>query len=831
MNLPPPPPPGRPGQSWTSGAKDAVTTALTGRVWATVGRGIVNEVYWPAVDQPQVKDLGFLVVGPPGWREVKRVGRYRVLPHENPSVPLTTVVHTGDFYRLTLRVVPDPDHDALLVAYELVGQGGGAGEELRLYPLLAPHLCRSAPTEDAQVPWLGADNHAWVDDDQGLGARDDAAERFVCLLADGGFVRASAGYVGFSDGWTDLATNGAMTWTYSAAGPGTVALMGELVAPAGAASGVLALGFGSDAGMARAAAGSGLAAGVTAAVRTVTRQWSDWAATLTFPGPGAGVPPGVDDAVRQSAAVLRMNEDRATAGAIVAGLAVPWGDATNDPGGYHLVWCRDSCETALALAALGDPGAGTRLLGYLAALQHPDPDCDYAQAAAWRRCYFVDGTPLPGAVQLDEVAFPVLLAATLAEQGVALPDGCEEMMRRAGVYLARCGPTRGVDRWEETQGASPFTLALEIVALLAAAERMENPERDYLRSLADNWNERLEQFTYVAGGTLDRVFGTDGHYVRIGGPADRLALSNQPADTGAVPAELMVGLDFLYLTRLGLRHPHDKRVTDTLTVVDAMLARDTPNGRTFYRYDLDGYGEWVDGSGWPVRRFGIGRPWPLLAGERGHYELLAGGDPRPWLQAMLGMRGRGGLLPEQVWDTNPVPWRDLEPGHPSGSAMPLAWAHSELVKLAVTMTSVERRPVERLSLVEARYPGYRVPQTEVWRWRTTAPVHQLPAGRTLVIEDTRPFVLHLGYDGWRGQTINERDAQPLPLGMFGVTLAADELAAHHTLQFVRRYPDGSWDPQDTQMTLGVASPPVPALQLPLGERGAALAAGTRPHPR
>ncbi len=822
MTVPAPSPPSRGSQSWTSGAKDAITTSLTGRVWATVGRGIVNEVYWPAVDQPQVKDLGFLVVGPGGWREVKRVGRYHVVPPADPAVPLPVLVHEGDFYQLTLRIACDPDRDALLVAYELAGRGPGAGQELRLYPLLAPHLGRSAPTDDADVAGLGADNHAWVADETALLASDGAAEHFLCLVAEGGFARASAGYTGSSDGWTDLAAHGAMTWAYDSAGPGVVALMGELIAPQGQAGGLLALGFGRSADDAHGAATAGLAGGMAAAENTLRGQWADWASRLTFPTADA-LDAGTKDAVRQSASVLAMNEDRGVPGAIVAGLAVPWGDATNDPGGYHMIWCRDSCETALALAALGDTGAGTRLLSYLARLQRPDPDCDHPQAAAWGRCYFVDGTALPGAVQLDEVAFPLLLAAKLAELGAPLPPECDDMIRRAGAYLARCGPTRGVDRWEETQGASPFTLALQVVALLVAAERFAGAERDYLLSLADNWNERMEQFTYVSGGVLDHAFGTDGHYVRIGGPAERLALSNVPGDTDAVAAELMVGLDFLYLSRLGLRDPHDKRVTDTVTVVDAMLACDTPAGRTFYRYDLDGYGEWIDGSGWPVRRFGIGRPWPLLAGERGHYELVAGGDPAPWLATMLAMRGRGGLLPEQVWDSNPLPWRDLADGRPSGSAMPLAWAHSELIKLAVTMASGSRRPVERLSLVETRYPAYQVPRPTVWRWRSTAPVHELPAGRALLVEDTRPFVLHLGYDGWHGPTV-DRPAEALPLGMFGVTLAADELTDHDTLQFVRQYDDGSWDPHDTEVMIGRGEP-APALRLPTGQRGAASAVG------
>ena len=97
--------PGGPGSrpTWTSSAKDMVTTALgTSRVWVTLGYGILNEVYWPATGLPQIRDLGFIVAGPSGWFEVKRVNRYQVsMP--NDWVPLPQVAHEGDGYRL-LRV-------------------------------------------------------------------------------------------------------------------------------------------------------------------------------------------------------------------------------------------------------------------------------------------------------------------------------------------------------------------------------------------------------------------------------------------------------------------------------------------------------------------------------------------------------------------------------------------------------------------------------------------------------------------------------------------------------------------------------------------------------
>ena len=68
--------PGAPGiaPTWSSSDKDAIGTShYSSRVWFTVGRGILNEVYWPHVDRPQVRDLGFIVADDAGfWSEVKR---------------------------------------------------------------------------------------------------------------------------------------------------------------------------------------------------------------------------------------------------------------------------------------------------------------------------------------------------------------------------------------------------------------------------------------------------------------------------------------------------------------------------------------------------------------------------------------------------------------------------------------------------------------------------------------------------------------------------------------------------------------------------------------
>jgi glucoamylase len=171
---------------------------------------------------------------------------------------------------------------------------------------------------------------------------------------------------------------------------------------------------------------------------------------------------------------------------------------------------------------------------------------------------------------------------------------------------------------------------------------------------------------------------------------------------------------------------------------------------------------------------------------------------------MLAMRGRGGLLPEQVWDAGPLPWQNLRPGQPTGSAMPLAWAHSELVKLAVAVAT--GKPVELLALVADRYHAA-VPASPSWFWRDASPVLALPAGRSLVVAEARPFTLHYGFNDWSPVTISERDAEPLGLGLFGVTLTPADLAGQASLQFVRRYPGGSWEPSARHdVTLGSPGP-------------------------
>lgn len=758
---------GAPGlpPTWASSDKDFVTTALGGasRLWVTGGHGALNEVYWPSTGQPQIRDLTFYLIGESGWVDLARARRY-VFSMPKPYLPLPTILHRGEDYELSLEVLPDPTRDVLLVRYALTGP-------YRLALVLAPHLTST-----------GHGNAAWVEGQRLLAVSGDRA---LALLAGGPMTHLSAGYVGFSDGWQDLHAHGRLTWAYERAENGNVALSAELVEP----SGLLALGFAESVQGAQGLARASLAEGDEPARRAFLHAWEDWGSALKL----GGSSPELEAEAVLSATVLKIHEDRTYPGALVASLSIPWGNHTDTLGGYHLVWPRDATLAAFALVACHQREDARRVLAGFIANQQPD--------GHWFQNYYPDGQPFWHGIQLDETAFPVLLAAKLREEGEPELEGTRDMVRRALAFVARTGPTSDQDRWEENPGVNPFTLAVAIAALVAGAGWLEEDERHYALGLADDWNERLESFCYVTDTPLSRELGVEGYYVRLAPPTRDGALTGevmlQNREGKTVEASALVSLDFSYLPRLGLRSAHDPRIQGTVRVVDHLLAEETPTGTFYHRYNDDGYGEHDDGS--PYDGHGCGRLWPLLTGERGHLALQMGEDPAPYLDALLRCSSPGGLLPEQVWNGPPLPECGLFPGRPNGSAMPLLWAHAEFLKLL--RASQTGRPAELLREVEERY-AEPLP-AEVRHWRPAAPVPQLEPGLLLLIEDAQPFTLHSGFDGW--QDVRERAALPLPFGLWGVSFSPADLEGHHRLNFTRRGAAG-WEGQDHVIRLGQDTP-------------------------
>jgi len=708
--------PGAPGwpPTWCSSNKEMVGCALeTSRLWFTVGYGIINEVYYPRVDIPQIRDLGVIVADDAGfWVEVKRLHRHE-LSLAVPGAPAVNIVHRHPRFTLALRITPDPQRDVLLIELTLDGDG-----ELRPYALLAPHLGGT-----------GHDNHAWITHHHGRRLMWAEQGPFGLALAavdarqHDAFVRMSAGYVGVSDGWQDFARNGAMRWSYGHAGPGNVALMGCLTRHA-----VLALGFGSSKESAATLALSALPRAFDEPWRRQIAAWQAWHGEC---GMHYTVHDELPDALRGqvllSAMVLRVHQDQIYPGAMVASLSVPWGDTRDERGGYHLVWPRDLVECAGALLALGADDKAREILRYLIATQHAD--------GHWYQNQWLGGKSYWQGIQLDEAAFPVLLAAGLAERSALNDINVEDIVRRALSFIAHNGPASDQDRWEENAGVNAYTLTVCIAALVAGAEFLSAGDAETALALADYWNSRVEDWTAVQSTPLARRFGVAGYYVRTGPPQSlideeamhrALPIKNRLQDPG-LPAEEQVGTDFLQLVRFGLRKADDPLVIASVKVADALLRVETPRGPAWYRYNGDGYGEHADGA--PFDGSGVGRPWPLLTGERGHYELASGRSPLPYLQAMSAMTSPGGMMPEQVWDAAPIPGRRLYPGRPTGAAMPLAWAHAEFVKLAQSWTL--QRPFDRPEAVWRRYRGERPMPPGFGIWSASAPLSTLAAGHRL----------------------------------------------------------------------------------------------------
>lgn len=717
--------------TWAPGAKDAVGTALgVSRLWFTIAQGIVTEVYYPRPDIPQLKDMGFIVADDAGfWIELRRMNDYRVQWHDE-IIPAITVTHVHARFTLTFRICVDPERDVLLLDFELKGDAA-----LQLYVLAAPRL-----TENTDANW------AWTGEWAGRPLLWAEHAPFGMALAaidrehKPALLQRSVGLVSASDGWQDFQHNGRMGWHYAKAGPGEVALTAQLPT-----SGTLALGLGNNREVAATLALQSLAAGFESRWNLYCRGWRQWLDNMQWPPKlKSALPPASLDLLRRSVAVIKCHEDCTFPGAFIASLAVPWGEASSSRGGYHLVWARDLVETAGALVALGCLGDAQRILLYLMGTQQAD--------GHWLQNQWLGGKPFWHGIQLDETAFPVLLASALAEQDALGEVRVVDMVRRALRFIARNGPSTAQDRWEEDSGINTFTVAVCIAALVEGSRFLEGREADCALMLADAWNARIEVWSWVSNTALARRLEVPGYYMRSaprdvliheGAKQDTLPVKNRAQDPG-IAANEQIAIDCLQLGRFGLRSADDPAMQASVRAIDALLKSETPKNPVWHRYNGDGYGEHPDGA--PFNGWGRGRGWPLLSGERGHWALLAGEDVQPYVAGMTNMTGAGGMLPEQVWDSAAIPERGLYPGRPSGSAMPLVWAHAEFIKLILSMD--KGAPVDRPARTWARYGGKR-PKLAYVLWQLHQRVGQLSAGQELRLLLPEPARVHWGKNGWQ----------------------------------------------------------------------------------
>jgi glucoamylase len=791
--------PGWPGIAprWTSSAKMGAGTALNqhSKVWFTLSHGILNEVYFPRVDQACTRDMGFIVTsGRDFFSEEKRHCSFENRPFE-PGIPAFCLKNTCNSgrYRIHKEVLSDPYRNVVLqkVRFEPLQ---GQLSDYRLFALLSPHLAN-----------FGYGNTGWIGDYKGFPmffAEHDGVT--LALASSAPWKKMSVGFVGYSDGWQDLSQHFEMEWDYNRAENGNIAETGEIDLAACHGEFVLALGFGSIWTEAGQQTRSSLLEDFNEVREHFVSQWKNWQTRLLK----LDEPRRQNDLYRASTAVLRTHESKDFLGGIIASLSIPWGfnKGDEDLGGYHLVWPRDLVETAGALLAAGAVNDAVRVLRYLEATQEADGN--------WAQNLWLDGRPYWSGIQMDETAFPVLLIDLLRREApgaLGKLDRWWPVVRNAISFIIRNGPVTQQDRWEEDAGYSPFTLAAEISALLAGADIADltghSSEAQTMRDAADAWNDNIERWVYATGGDLAQQLGVEGYYVRIAPPDTDGAASptqgfvpikNKAPGQDGERAYHIISPDALALVRFGLRAPDDPRILNTLRAIDALLAVELPQGPCWYRYNGDGYGEHKDGS--PFDGTGIGRPWPLLAGERAHYCLAAGhGDEAEALLTVMenSTTGQSRLLPEQVWDGADIPALELFRGKPSGSACPLVWAHSEYIKLrrSIRDGKIFDQPPQTVK----RYLVEKHPR-QIFGWRFNNKTRSVPQNKTLRVVLLSPGVVHWTIDNWK--TAHDSEARDTGLGIYTLDLPTASLPRGSQVVFTFFWPkEKRWEGTDYAVTV------------------------------
>jgi glucoamylase len=531
------------------------------------------------------------------------------------------------------------------------------------------------------------------------------------LEAAPAFTRTSTGFSGTSDGWADLKTDHTLDWSYTSSGPGNVAQVGKTVLDGTTHTSLtLALGFGPKQQVAQATASKSLAAGFPATSKKYASGWTTYLASLKKP---PAMPTARERATyRSSQLILAASEDKTNRGAYVASPTMPWAWGTgleNPSGAYHLVWSRDLYEIATGLIAEGDTAGANRALTYLFTKQQRT-DGAFPQNST------VNGKPHWGGLQLDEVADPIILAWQLHRTDAA--DWSH--VRKAADFLIsyvdktshKHAPWTPQERWENQAGYSPATIAAEIAGLVSAAAIAHangaEAKADSYLAVADKWQADVKKLTATSNGP----YSSQPYFLRLtkdGQPDKGTKYDIGDSGPNGVDQRRVVDPSFLELVRLGVLPADDPTVLNTIKVVDKQLSVQTPSGTFWHRYTFDGYGETKTGGDWnvgftPGSQTTNGRVWPIFAGERGEYNLLAGKSAASELSSMAKAANAAMLLPEQVWDrTAPSGTAGDPSGTPTLSATPLAWTHAQFIRLAWSIQA--GTPVEQPAVVACRYAG------------------------------------------------------------------------------------------------------------------------------
>ena len=728
--------PGGPGalSHFDLARKDCLGTARnrTSKVWYTVANGLLSDVYYPTVDNTNVETLQYLVTDGASFTDLQARDMTYTAAAINDTAGMAcriTATAKSGKYKITTDYITDPDRNSVLMRLTFTPLVGGLQLFVRLDPTVNGNGGGGAGNggaDDATID--GSTGHPVVVASDLVTAtnaanRDYAQPVFAAL--DGPFTSASSGFVGGpSDGLVQLDTGHALTPTFPDARDGNVVGTAR-VALATDGTAVLALGFGASKAEALGAAGGSRAVAFDKTLAGYKKAWKAYDATLVRPRPeklpGIGGPEQkrLEDTYYLSANVLKASEDKTFPGAIVASLASPWGQAISagDPGNtyfgsYREVFARDLYEAWTGLVAAGDLATARNATLFLFEKQQlPDGSIP--------RNSLVNGKVAPDSfgTQLDEVAYPILMAQQLGLTGASL---YADHVKPAANYLIAHGPAFGVERWEEQSGYSPSTIAAEIAGLVAAADLARangDPSSAAIwLGVADEMQRSIKDWTVTTNGSLS----PDPYFIRLSKNGDPNEAFSYNVGNGGPTLDQRAVIDagFLELVRLGLLPAGDPDVARSLPIVDATIKSTTPSGPGWHRYNGDGYGDrGSDGRPWAPSGQGTGHLWPVLSAERAE-QALASGDKTTAASLLVGMRAFSsgvGLIPEQDWelpDIAPSPY-GTDPttasigfvnGRAAGSASPLTWSAAAFVRLAADL--VANRNVVLPAVTHARYVAH-----------------------------------------------------------------------------------------------------------------------------
>lgn len=760
--------------SWSPGDKTFLgraeaPAATSDDTWFTGANGILTEIFYPTLDTADFTDQQF-IVGDAGhtWDETEKTDASHSVSLADGNALAWTVTNTGNngTWKITKTIYTDPGRPVVIEHVTFTALQGTVGDYL-LYQLSNPSQDGNGDNDTGQtVTYNGRQMMVTTGENlagNGSNASAIAVGNGLGWLTQTGVPMLSSGYVGTNDGWQDLlggsAPDHTMNDAYGLASGGNIAQMGQLdlspVAGQASASFDLVVGLGPDAGSAESAADSelsSLAANPSGTQSSYTGQWQSWTAGLdTYGGIGG-------QQYLTAAMALKASQDPST-GALVAGLGTPWGDASGASNlGYHRTWSRDAFNSATALMLAGDNADADSLAHFLFDRQQQS-DGHFPQNS------LVSGAPSWTGIQLDETAYPIILAWQLRTYDPALTGSSyyTNHIRPAANYLIQHGPSSPMERWEENSGYSPSTIAAEVAGLYLAGQiasaNGDSGNASTYTAAADSWAAQVGNWTYATSGP----YGNGQYFERIspdGNPNDGSSVTIANGG-GTYNENQIVDNGFLQLAILGILPANDLRIANSIAIIanpghsqaQGSLEEQLPDGIAFFRYNHDGYGETASGGDYTGA--GIGRLWPILDGEYGQYRALLGDSVAPRVSDLQHFATRSGMISEQVWDDSP-PSGDT-PGTPTMSMSALNWSMSMYIQLIAEQAAQQSGggsgPLPGMpSAVYQHYAAAAHPPV------TTSPSPPTAGQQVTVRYDgflaaaATSVTMHWGHDGWQNIT-------------------------------------------------------------------------------